>query len=343
MAKLLGTLVSVEISSPDVEGSVQFYERKFGMRVVERADQKVYLRCWGDYFRYSVVIAPGASPALVNMTWRTEGEAALGELAERVEASGVVGEWLDGVPGQGRTYSFVGPYGHPMSLVWEVARYEAEAGFESTYPDRPERRSSHAAAPRFLDHVTVAASDVRGFAGWCSEVLGFRVMGYTDLDMAPVTIFAALTTNEKSHDLGIVIDTSQVPGRLHHVAFWADHPEDLVRTADVLIENGTPIEWGPAVHGIGEQSYLYFREPSTLRLELNSGGYRNYLLDWEPYTWLPSQGSTNFYRNWNTPDSMGEAFPAAEGMTATEDGASPELAKALSNPWATSASTTSGS
>jgi catechol 2,3-dioxygenase len=108
MTKLLGTLVSLELTSPDVEGSVQFYEHKFGMRAVERTDNKVYLRCWGDYFRYSIVITRGTSPALVNMTWRAESDAALDELAQRVEASGVVGEWHDGAQGHGRTYSFVG-------------------------------------------------------------------------------------------------------------------------------------------------------------------------------------------------------------------------------------------
>jgi catechol 2,3-dioxygenase len=175
-------------------------------------------------------------------------------------------------------------------------------------------------------------------------VLGFRVMAYTDLEDAPVTVFSVLTTNEKSHDLGIVIDTSEARGRVHHIAFWADHPEDLARTADVLIENGTAIEYGPSVHGIGEQNFLYFREPSSLRVELNSGGYRNYVPDWEPRAWVPSQGSNDFYRNWHMPDSMMEAFPAAPGMTATEDGASPALHAALTdsapsnaalaNPWA---------
>ena len=34
------------------------------------------------------------------------------------------------------------------------------------------------------------------------------------------------------------------------------------------------------------------------------------------------------------PDSMMEAFPAASGMTATEDGAPEPLREALANPWA---------
>jgi catechol 2,3-dioxygenase len=159
-------------------------------------------------------------------------------------------------------------------------------------------------------------------------------MAFTDLEEAPVTVFSVLTTNEKSHDLGIVIDTSPTAGRVHHIASWADHPEDLVRTADILIENGTPIEYGPSVHGIGEQHFLYFREPSGLRVELNSGGYRNYVPDWRARTWRPSQGSNDFYRNWHMPDSMMEAFPAADGRAGTEDGVSPQLQEDLTNPWA---------
>lgn len=335
MTKLLGHLVSLEISSPDVDASAAFYVQEFGLRLIDRAGARIYLRCWGDYYRHSLIISPGSAPGLANMTWRTVSDAALEVIVARVEAAGVTGEWRTDEHRQGRTYTFVGPYGHRMSLVWEVQQFVAAPEFESRYPDRPERRSSHAAAPRFLDHVTIAARDVRGFADWYSDVLGYRVMAHTDLDDAPVTVFSVLTTNEKSHDLGIVLDTSAMPGRVHHIAFWADHPEDLVRAADVLLENGVEIEYGPSIHGIGEQNYLYFREPSTLRVELNSGGYRNYVPDWEPRTWSPSQGSSNFFRNWDLPDSMMEAFPPAEGMTATEDGASLQLREALANPWAT--------
>lgn len=341
MPQRLGHLAFLEITSPDVEASTAFYVDRFGLRVVDRVEGKVYLRCWGDYYRYSLVIAPGREPALATMAWRAESDEDLDVLVSRVEAQGGTTDarWVESGQAIGRHYTFTGPYGHNMTLLWEIDDFEAEAGFESVYPDRPERRSSHGAAPRFLDHVTVTAKDVDGFADWYSAALGFRIMARTYLDDAPVNVFTVLTTNEKSHDLGVVFDGSDTPGRVHHIAFWADHPEDLVRTADLMIENGVGIEYGPSIHGIGEQSYLYFREPSTLRVELNSGGYRNYVPDWAAKRWTPSVGSNNFFRNWNMPDSMMEAFPAADGLTATEDGAPPALAEALANPW----STTTGS
>ena len=335
MIKLLSHLAHIEVTAPDVEASVKFYEEQVGLTVFAREGGKVYLRCWGDYYNYSLVLTEGPEPSLVAMAWRTSSAEALDEAAKRVEAEGIEVQWSTERLSLGKSFRFVGPYGHTMELFWEVDKFQATGDQVSIYPDRPERRSRHAVAPRQLDHVTVAASDVRGFAEWYERVLGFRIMAHTILEEAPVYVFTVITTNEKSHDLGIVLDTSTAAGRVHHIAFWSDHPEDLVRTADVLLENGTPIEYGPSIHGIGEQNYLYFREPSTLRVELNSGGYRNYVPDWNAKDWKPSLGSNNFFRNWNMPDSMMEAFPAAEGMTATEDGASPQLEEALANPWST--------
>lgn len=334
MEKLIAQIAYLEVATPDVKASTKFYVEKFGMYVVDEKDGKVYLRCWGDYYRYSLVLSKGDDGALVTMAWRTTSNEALDKAAHNVETiGGVKGTWHDNGHGYGRSYTFNGPHGHHMTLLWDFEAFEAKGDEKSTYPDRPQKRSMHAAAPRFLDHVTIASRDPREFAHWHSEVLGYRIMGFTTLEHIDVTVFGVLTTNEKSHDLGIVLDTSSVGGRVHHIAFWVDHPEDLFRTGDLMIEQGVPIEYGPSIHGIGEQFFLYFREPSTLRVELNSGGYRNYVPDWKPNTWIPSQGSNDFYRNYAMPDSMMEAFPAAEGMTATEQGVSPALHDALSNPW----------
>jgi catechol 2,3-dioxygenase len=333
MIKLLSHLSFVAITSPDVEASVRFYEEQVGLTVVDRVGDAVYLRCWGDYYRYSVVVQPGDEPALATMAWRVSSPEALDEAVQRIEDAGAAGEWSE-AHAIGRAYTFTGPFGHPMTLHWDVEHFHAEGTSASIYPDRPSRRSRHLGAPRQLDHVTIAASDVDGFAKWYNDVLGFRIMARTELDEAPISVFTVLTTNEKSHDLGVVLDGSSRAGRINHYAFWVDQREDLLQAADVLMENGVPIEYGPSIHGIGEQNFLYFREPSTLRIEVNTGGYRNYVPDWTPNTWKPSQGSNNFYRNGAMPMSMTESFPAADGPSATEEGVPDELKDALLNPYA---------
>ncbi len=334
MEKLLAHLAHLELTSPDVAASAEFYANKFGMRQVAEVDGVAYLRCWDDHYTYSLAISHGPQPSLKTMAWRASSAAALEVAAERVAATGTPVEWLDAGYGHGRAFEFVGPDGHRMKVVWDLERYVATPEWASIFPDRPEKRSSHAAAPRFLDHVTVCSSDVRKFADFYRDTLGFRQMAFTNLDEAPITVFGVITTNEKSHDLGVVLDTSGMPGRVNHIAFWVDAREDLSRAADVLMENGTPMEYGPSIHGIGEQSYLYFREPSGLRVELNSGGYRNYVPDWAPNTWSPTQGSNNMFRNNVMPHSMTESFPSAEGYTATEEGVSDEMKELLLNPYA---------
>lgn len=334
MIKLLSHLSYVAITTPDVEASVEFYKTQVGLTEVARENGNVYLRCWGDYYAYSVVVVPGNEPSLGTMAWRTSSAEALEEAAKRIEAAGVQGEWLDDVPQIGRAYRFTGPWGHNMTLHWDVTRHQGTGSTASIYPDRPEKRSKVAGAPRQLDHVTIACSDVDAFAAWYNDVLGFRIMAKTVLDEAPISVFSVLTTNEKSHDLGVVLDGSTRAGRINHYAFWVDTREELLIAADVLMENGYPIEYGPSIHGIGEQTFLYYREPSSLRIELNTGGYRNYVPDWEPNTWKPSLGSNNFYRNGAMPMSMTESFPAADGPSATEEGVPDEIKEALFNPYA---------
>ena len=101
------------------------------------------------------------------MAWRTTSAEALQAAAEKIEAAGITGEWFEG-NGIGRAYRFVGPFGHPMTLHWDVTRHhDTEGEAASIYPDRPSRRSKVAGAPRQLDHVTIATSDVDAFVKRC--------------------------------------------------------------------------------------------------------------------------------------------------------------------------------
>lgn len=315
-------LAHAEIITPKLEESVHFFKEVMGMEESGREGQSVYLRCWGEYYHHSLVLTAGSQPALGHAGWRTHGPEELESAVQQIEASGQAGEWIEHTPGHGRAYRFRGPGGHTHELFWEVERYVAPAEECSTYPARPQRFTGRGVAPRQIDHVTVASLDVMKDTNWYCETLGFRFMEYTVPDGMPdLIVFTQTTTNEKSHDLGFVVDFSGVPGRINHLAFFVPEVKDLLRAADVLLEAGTTIEYGPGQHGMGEQHYLYSREPGGLRIELNSGGYRNYIPDWEPVKWVPSQGSNSMYRNSMMPDSMTESFPPAPGRSFPEPAA----------------------
>lgn len=328
--RLISQLGHIELQTPKPQESLDFFTKVFGLEENGRDGQSVFLRCWGDFFHSSVQLTEAPVAGLGHIGWRSEGPEQLETAARRLDASGHGLGWQEGATGHGPAYRYRGPGGHLQEIFWEVERYVAPPEKRSSFPARPQAISRVSAAPRQLDHVTVATKNPFGDSEWYRDTLGYRFTEYTVLEADPdVCFFSMVSTNEKSHDLGLTIDTSDVPGRLHHFAFWVDTVEDVLRVADVLLEAGHPIEYGPSRHGHGEQTYLYFREPGGIRVEVNSGGYRIYQPDWEPVRWFPEQGSNNMYRNSTMPDSMMDAVPPADAHVAPE----PDLP--LANPWGT--------
>jgi catechol 2,3-dioxygenase len=230
-----------------------------------------------------------------------------------VDAAGVGEGWFEGSVGHGPAYRYRSPGGHVHELFWEVERYAPPPELASPFPNRPQRYVPRGVAVRCLDHVTVATADPEGDAVWLRETLGHRYMEFTVIPERPdFVVFAMTTICERSHDLGLVWDPSGVPARVNHVSYFVDSREELLRAADVLLNADVAIEFGPGKHGMGEQDYLYFREPGGLRIELNAGGYRNYEPDWQPVRFEPHQGSNVFYKNLGMPHSMFESFPLVE-------------------------------
>src|SRR5215207_11207256 len=292
----LSMLSHVELLTHKPEESVAFARDILGLDGVGEEGDSVYLRCWGDYYAYSLVLTAAAEPALGHAAFRSWNAEQLDAAVASVEAAGVQGEWIDSSFGHGRAYRYIGPGGHPEELFWEVDRAIVPPGEESTYPERPQRAPSRGIGVRILDHVTVTAPEVQAFANWTRDSFGSRIMAAVEPAPGAPWVFCVTTNNEKAHDWGVIKDFEGKTGRMHHVAWWVETNHDLTQGAKFIIEHGHDIDQGPGQHGIGEQNYLYFRDPAGLRYELNSGGYRNYVPDWETIIWRPEQGSNNTFR-----------------------------------------------
>lgn len=319
---LLSQLAHVEIVTPDLERSVAFFTEVLGMRPTAEASGSVYLRAWGERFHHSLQLTAGERPALGHIGWRAAGPEQLEEAVRRLEARGRGEGWYEGALGHGPAYRFRSVGGHLEEVFWEVERPEPLADERSTFPGRPQAFRPRGASVRYLDHVTVASADIPADIAFHREALGKRFMEYTVSEVGgdpEFIVFATMTSCERSHDLGLVPDFTRIPGRINHVAFWVDQRQDVVTAADVLLEAGYAIEFGPGRHGVTEQEYLYFREPGGMRVEINSGGYRNYEPDYAPVRWTVEQGSNVFYRNLGFPPSMFDCFPMPEEQDAAVD------------------------
>jgi catechol 2,3-dioxygenase len=320
--RYISQLAHVQIVSPRIEATVDFFKNQLGLEESGRDGGSVFLRGWGEHFYHSLEIVEGKEPALGHIGWRAQGPGQLEEAAKRIEAAGAGLGWTDGNAGRGKSYRYRGPGGHEHYIFWDVKRFAPQGDLAPIFPVRPQRYRPRGAAVRSLDHVTVATKDPAGDAKWYSELLNHRHMEETVADpeagFGEFVVFAMTTTCERSHDLGLVADFSPVPGRLNHIAYWVDTLDELLRACDVLLDANVHIEFGPGRHGMGEQHYVYFREPGGVRIELNSGGYKNYEPDFKTVRWTPSLGSNVYYRNLRLPHTMHESFPPVEMPKARE-------------------------
>jgi len=311
--RLLSQLAHVEILTPSPDESLRFFTEVLGLEESGRSGDSVYLRGWGEFFHHSLQVTAADGPGLGHIAWRADGPDQLEHAVAKLEAAGAGEGWFDDSVGHGPAYRYRSPGGHLHEVFWEVERYSPPPELASPFPNRPQRYVPRGVAARCLDHVTVATADPEADANWLAETLRHRYMEYTVIpDRPDFVVFAMTTVCERGHDLGLVWDPSGVSARINHVAYFVEQREELLRAADVLLNADVAIEFGPGKHGMGEQDYLYFREPGGMRVELNAGGYRNYEPDWKTVRFEPQAGSNVFYRNLGMPHSMFESFPPVE-------------------------------
>lgn len=321
--RYISQLAHVKVVTPKIDASLKFYKDILGLEESGRSGGSVFLRGWGENFYHSLELVEGRQPALAHIGWRAQGPEQLEQAVKRIEAAGGGLGWFDGNAGHGKAYRYRGPGGHEHHLFWDVTRFKPSAEQAPLFPNRPQRFNPRGVAARSLDHVTVATPDVVRDGKWYGDVLGHRYMEETVADpeanLGDTVVFGMTTVCERSHDFGLVADFSGATARVNHIAYWVDQREELRRAADVLLDADIAIEFGPGRHGMGEQDYLYCREPGGLRIELNSGGYKNYEPDFPVARWTPKQGSNVYYKNLKMPHSMFESFPPVDMSSAAEN------------------------
>ena len=91
----------VELQTPDLAASHDFFVDVLGMDVVERAGDSVFLRAWGDYERASLQLTAADRSGVGTIAWRTSSDAALERRVTAVEASGRGEGWSSGTAGHG--------------------------------------------------------------------------------------------------------------------------------------------------------------------------------------------------------------------------------------------------
>ena len=275
-----------ELRVRDLEASRAFFTELFGLYVTEETDRQVFLRAWQDWDHHTLVLTQASESSLGHVGWRVEAPGDLREFERRLTAQGIGVHWVEGSIGHGDALRFNSPSaGVPLELYWEVETFRnRDPAVASRLPSHPLRFTGKGVAPRRLDHANILVDDVRTEQEWFSDVLGMRhnyyVVGRDELRLGS---FVGRTNI--SHEIAFMRNRAQDGNRLHHVSYFLDSPDQVVRGATILRDAGHPIEWGPGLHGSSDAMFLYAFEPSGHRVEVWTGGFLLFAPDWEPMRW----------------------------------------------------------
>jgi catechol 2,3-dioxygenase len=275
----------VEIFTNKFEESLDFFTRVYGLTESARDESSAYLRAFDDYEFHSLKLTRHHTTGVGHIGYRVSSPAALERRVAAIEAAGFGIGWVQGDLGHGRAYRFIDPFGHIFEIYWETVKYQAPPQEKAALKNLAQRYHGRGVCPRRIDHLNLLAADVTKFRDFMVTCLGSRVTEMITLDNGRVG-GCWFTVNNKTYDLACTEEHGKGDGRLHHVTYATDQREDILRAADIFLENGVHIETGPHKHAIQGTFFLYVWEPAGNRIELANAGARLILQpDWETVVW----------------------------------------------------------
>src|ERR1051326_3119925 len=253
-----------ELLTPKFEESRRFFIDVMGMTQSGEKDGSAYLRGWDDYERYSLKLTDSKTSGLGHAAFRTRSPQALERRAAALKGSGFDIGWTDGDLGHGKTFVFKDPDGHVIELYYETEWYEAPPELKPALKNQAQRFPARGVNVRRLDHLNCLAVDIRANRIFFEDYLGCRLTEQIVLDDGSEAAMW-MTMSNKSYDFAYSRDHYQKPGRFHHVTYALDSREDILRAADIFLENGVYIETGPHKHAIQQTFFLSVYAPAGNR------------------------------------------------------------------------------
>ncbi|MYZ47004.1 catechol 2,3-dioxygenase [Propylenella binzhouense] len=275
----------VELFTDKPEASLAFFVNVLGLTESGRDGGSVYLRGFDDYEFHTLKLTSAGRTGVGHVGYRCASPQALERRVKAIEALGCGIGWTEGDLGHGPAYRFRDPDDHVFEVYYETKRYVAPEAEKPALKNIAQRYHGRGVCVRRLDHVNMLAARVEPVRDFLPAALGSRVTEQIVLDDGTLA-GCWFTVNNKSYDIAYTVDHTGRHGRFHHVTYAVDQREDVLRAADIFLENGIHIETGPHKHAIQGTFFLYVYEPAGNRVEVANAGARLVLApDWEPVTW----------------------------------------------------------
>ncbi|QEW06909.1 catechol 2,3-dioxygenase [Nitrincola iocasae] len=285
----------IQIRVLDIDEALKHYRDLLGLLEMDRDEQgRVYLKGWTEVDKFSVVLREADSAGMDFVAYKCVDEATVDKLREELIAYGCqiqdipAGELKD----CGRRVRFDSPSGHQFE-IFATKKQTGKWGLNNVNPEAWPRNLTGMKATRF-DHCLLYGPNINDTIDLLRSLLGFDLAEQV-VDDKGTRLAGFLTVGMKAHDVAFIEHPE--PGKLHHVSFYLDTWEDVLRAADLISMTDTSLDIGPTRHGLTHGKTIYFFDPSGNRSEVFAGGDYHYP-DHEPVTWLADQlGKAIFYHD----------------------------------------------
>jgi catechol 2,3 dioxygenase len=293
----IAKLGHVALVTADLEKSLWFFKEVIGLEETTVVDGVHYLRAWGDFEHHSLSITAGEESRVDHISWKAKRREDVNNFAILLKDAGVDVQWVDpgAETGQGKAIRFQLPSGHPFEIYFDMDKPEVDKKRKAALKNQTYKAWAKGVSPRRIDHVNIGTSmNTKIVTDFLSEKLGFKLREYVK---APdnTQLSAWMSVTNLVHDVAVVGDPRmKSTHEFHHIAYWADNAQDILRAADILSEEGIKFV-GPGKHGISQALYLYVEDPgSGMRVELFSNSYLIFEPDWEPIEWTFDEMALGF-------------------------------------------------
>ena len=241
----------------------------------------MFLRGWGEYQPYGLKLTESELPGLGHTGLRAWSPEALERRVAAIEADRAGHRLERGRPRARSRLRVPRSRRAPVRAVLRAgslraARAPAPAAEErAPAPRRPRRRGQ---ADRSRQRTRRRR---RGQPALRRRALGFRLYEQVVIDDGSEQ-GAWMSLTIAAHELIYTADHAGGNGRLHHLAWFVDTREELLRAADLFLDADVPIEAAPSKHAVAQGMFLYVYEPGGNRVEVTTGTHFIYDPAYEP-------------------------------------------------------------
>ena len=231
----------VALTVPEIDQSLDFYQRVAHLKVSERGAKKVFLT--GGINHHWLRLEEAGQPGLSRIGFEVMNRAALDEIANRLDTRGIPWKPANDLAGD---------------RVSDAIRFNDPDGFEiELFTDMvalPVQTQTFLQMDKVLHSVWLTNDPVESVKFY-HEVLNFR-----DSDWIERAMVFLRAGNKYHHSVGIGRDTGRA-GQLDHFCILVDHLDDVMRARNVALRSGAKLRQDVVRHAASGSMSTYIMDP----------------------------------------------------------------------------------